>query len=821
MAAAAARVSIPAAVRRTIQNIKEIAGGHTDEEVYAVLRECNMDPNETTDRLLSQGAFHEVRRKRDKKKENSKESTDARWRAGMQGRGGKGGWGNSSRQPSNSTDLTGRNAPVEKEIEVNPNVDKCSSSLPVNPNTDTKMCTSISSLSGGQSNGSSEPVVSMEKNSLVMGQLQISDSKGISDLERTPEKLVMALGPDVRLSLIQSTPSISGECIPASDPELTPPPESHSHGETGSTKHALATQLAAREKVVSNDVSTALQGTSRPSGSSSIAVPSGSSRPSSSCSSRAQQLIGVQKVVPNKEWKPKSTNKPAHAENVICDKVLSLETISQSILASDSIHKEDTTSGVDKKQSDSHLSDRQHVIIPDHLQVAESEKYGLSFGSFGACFEKATSVSKDSESEKCSTPHCESSQDADEAVDEPVASHQGVSSTVEMAAEPDLQQLPVETADNILPQKVDSSSSTPEAAESDQSNDPVASHVPQDSVETTTSYLPPQSHGDQTPLETSESQVQQANDFSAGYYAQLYRPIADFDGRISPFTASGAAVKYGSLPVMPTQTGHAQEGINSFVLPSVGSTPLATPTPGAVPSSVSIPQQPLQLFRQPLGVLPPYPGYIPYSQYPLYVPPPHPLTHFMGNAVFPQPPSTGGMYPPVSSAVAPPAKYATNTYKPGANNGTQAHAGNPGAYGTYDSSPSVYTNNAVVASGTSVENDDISGSQYKETNVYIAGQQNEGSAVWISAPGRDISGLQPSSYYGLTLQGQHLAFAPAQAGHGTFGGIYHPGQTMAGAAVHPLLQPPQAIAGVGGEMVGPPANGYQQPQRAQMNWPNY
>ncbi|BAF24623.1 Os09g0261400 [Oryza sativa Japonica Group] len=55
---AAARVSIPAAVRRTIQNIKEIAGGHTDEEVYAVLRECNMDPNETTDRLLNQVALY-------------------------------------------------------------------------------------------------------------------------------------------------------------------------------------------------------------------------------------------------------------------------------------------------------------------------------------------------------------------------------------------------------------------------------------------------------------------------------------------------------------------------------------------------------------------------------------------------------------------------------------------------------------------------------------------------------------------------------------------------------------------------------------------
>jgi hypothetical protein len=53
--AAAARVSIPAAVRRTIQNIKEIAGNHTDDEVYAALRECDMDPNETAQKLLHQG----------------------------------------------------------------------------------------------------------------------------------------------------------------------------------------------------------------------------------------------------------------------------------------------------------------------------------------------------------------------------------------------------------------------------------------------------------------------------------------------------------------------------------------------------------------------------------------------------------------------------------------------------------------------------------------------------------------------------------------------------------------------------------------------
>ncbi|RRT74523.1 hypothetical protein B296_00002254 [Ensete ventricosum] len=49
------RVSIPAGVRRTIQNIKEIAGNDSDDEIYALLKECGMDPNETAQKLLLQG----------------------------------------------------------------------------------------------------------------------------------------------------------------------------------------------------------------------------------------------------------------------------------------------------------------------------------------------------------------------------------------------------------------------------------------------------------------------------------------------------------------------------------------------------------------------------------------------------------------------------------------------------------------------------------------------------------------------------------------------------------------------------------------------
>lgn len=51
------RVSIPTSVRKMIENIKEITGNHSDDEIYAMLKECSMDPNETTQKLLLQGTF--------------------------------------------------------------------------------------------------------------------------------------------------------------------------------------------------------------------------------------------------------------------------------------------------------------------------------------------------------------------------------------------------------------------------------------------------------------------------------------------------------------------------------------------------------------------------------------------------------------------------------------------------------------------------------------------------------------------------------------------------------------------------------------------
>ncbi|XP_012569931.1 uncharacterized protein [Cicer arietinum] len=69
--------TIPPSSKKIVQSLKEILTNFPEHEIYAMLRDCNMDPNETVNRLLSQDPFHEVKSKREKKKEN-KDPTDYR-----------------------------------------------------------------------------------------------------------------------------------------------------------------------------------------------------------------------------------------------------------------------------------------------------------------------------------------------------------------------------------------------------------------------------------------------------------------------------------------------------------------------------------------------------------------------------------------------------------------------------------------------------------------------------------------------------------------------------------------------------------------------
>ncbi|GAV65182.1 DUF1296 domain-containing protein [Cephalotus follicularis] len=70
---------IPPAVKKVIENLREIVKDDhcTDSEIYSVLRDCAMDPNEAVHKLLSQDSFHEVKSKRERRKE-IKETQESR-----------------------------------------------------------------------------------------------------------------------------------------------------------------------------------------------------------------------------------------------------------------------------------------------------------------------------------------------------------------------------------------------------------------------------------------------------------------------------------------------------------------------------------------------------------------------------------------------------------------------------------------------------------------------------------------------------------------------------------------------------------------------
>ncbi|KAG5389447.1 hypothetical protein IGI04_030988 [Brassica rapa subsp. trilocularis] len=64
-------------VRKMIQSLKEIVNC-SDSEIYTMLVECHMDPNETVIRLISQDAFQEVKSKRNKNKDTKYQAESSR-----------------------------------------------------------------------------------------------------------------------------------------------------------------------------------------------------------------------------------------------------------------------------------------------------------------------------------------------------------------------------------------------------------------------------------------------------------------------------------------------------------------------------------------------------------------------------------------------------------------------------------------------------------------------------------------------------------------------------------------------------------------------
>ncbi|KAL0916104.1 hypothetical protein M5K25_013587 [Dendrobium thyrsiflorum] len=872
---AVSRVSIPNSVKKTIQNIKEIAGNHSDEEIYSMLKECSMDPNETAQKLLFQDTFHEVRRKRDKRKESNKEVADANWRPGPQGRVGRTVRGSHSSRYTFHDSGAGRNLSAVKGNGIAQFRDKdiTSSHHPVSTNykavsperrstaymsrsmvdlpnglskaerlsADDTSCSDDHSVEGTAvesktSRVSFQKKISAPNTNQVLSSITITSSAGVNTSELEP-----VLAPSLDVSIPASVGAVKQEANA----------DSVISQDGGGSVLSFVNERGSLEKkhsfvngrVSGNSVQ--VEGTQVPdaflSAPSNATVGTSSSRPSSNYGNRSQHASAPLKAGPMMEWKPKSTNvNPAPSSEVRSISGVDLSKGKEREAVSCFLHAADSVSSDISKEvlnlEDLCFSDAQHVIIPDHLQVPESERTGLSFGSFGSNFGLDMGLKIEPEKIKCPEEPSELSGDVDENVEQLPSCSRDESPVAEGNTYSDDRQL--EKTENHASSAVDILSNISPVADFEQSKEEVSmvTEASQRSIIHATPVYSnfgsaPQKIG--SPFSTFEGAdihardtarlpgfvVPQPIDPSTNYYASIYRPTAASDGRFSPFLLAGAVPKYnGNIAILPSQTSQSpQESGNSMVLSSTGPTPIVAQTPGVLQTSVAAGQQPVPVFRQPAGVhISHYqPNYNLYNQYfsPFYVPPPTAIHHFLGNAaIFPQQLPIGSQYPPpTATAGTTPVKYPVSQYKSATNSG-------PTAQGTYGMNPAGYS--SVVSGGNSTSSEDLSSSQFKENYVFIAGQQTEGSAVWISPPGRDISTLQAGSFYNVPSHGQPVAFAPTQAGHAAaFTGLYHPTQSLAAGSVHPLLHQSQAINGAS-EIAGPHGV-YHQPQRSsQINWVN-
>ncbi|XP_065862723.1 GBF-interacting protein 1-like isoform X2 [Euphorbia lathyris] len=766
----AARVKIPESVRQTILSIREITGKqHTDEDIYSVLQDCSMDPNDTTQKLLYLDTFHEVKRKRDKKKEKETSSTLSR--------GARSGRGNHSAKHVYADGAGMRNAIHQRENGVYQKTDRGSStSLPVKEKVksdatapETKASTVTPNGPSTLINGSSPGCVPHSpagKDVNVIHDISDDDVKKISSLSLLPSSAPDQM-PESVVQTQQGNPtspaipaSLSGVYSSASDPVL-PPSIARNPGAVGAIKREVRSQPSAVEQ---------------------------------------NPMLGNKHIPPIIESElPKNEKTASTIIYPVKEKTTKLkaaeindlsETPKQSLPSHDSLLAIVPASSVDdmpsSKESDAPLKvvsseDAQiektsillpeqtiangHVIFPDHFKVPEAVKSGLTFGSFDSISGPGTKCGSDNGCEVNSANAVGSSHENDETAREPSSSDQSITSTV-----------------------VDH----PDQLESSQVFDKL-----------------PKPESEAAP--TSDSKFDKA--------AQEIMLITE--GHQNPTIQIAPNYGYG---IMPMQAGHfvqfegheIQARDVSRVSGFVNENPTTSSSPNPSPSPTPPVQNPVAASPQPILFRPPYPpNYFPYGHYynPYFLPPMH---QFLTHNGLPQQPSAGNAYLGPTAA-APGMKFPVPQYKPGTSTGNPTPIGIQSLYGSYGGSPIGFNPGPPVTSGNSASNEDLSASQLKESQIYATGPLNDVSA-WISAPGQDVSSLHLNSLYHVTPQGQHLAFSPAQPGHGPYPGIYAPVQTIAApSTVNPHHQQTQGMSAAV-ETVGHPAGAYQQTQIAQMNW---
>ncbi|KAF8388757.1 hypothetical protein HHK36_025437 [Tetracentron sinense] len=845
---------LSARVRKTIQSIKEIVGNHSEADIYVMLKETNMDPNETAQKLLNQGESISCG-------EEEKGQEERGYKGPIEPRKhvehiGQGITSHTFLDRNARTRGYTRNALYDAGISrefriVRDNRVNQSTNREIKPashristSTDEQVISSVGeksstgTLSDQKNSGArnsdgqkSSQALNRPTDSLPRhaqdANLTGPQRKEISEETRaivpTSASQHQGLKPhdsQPSSATLASKHSVVGVYSSSSDPVHVPSPDSRSSGVVGAIKREVGVVGVRRQSSENSSKHSSVpsRSFSNPLSGNNISTSTESFRPSTAISKSDQpsQTAAPESVISSmpvsrsflsnqysskphqqlmghqKAPQPNMEWKPksSRKSSIVSPEVIGTAAIPVSTPTDNSRESKTETAQLQERLSRVNVLENQHVIIPQHLRVPEADRTQLTFGSFGAGFDSTQSLASGFQAIG-SAEESSAEPSAGESVSIPAASSDDASGGDEV--------------DLLDEQARNSRSDSPASAAA--SEHPVPNRKESSSPRHSENYADIGLVRNDSPL-YSPLEPQQQQDPPGLPSFSAYDPQTGYD---VPFFRSAMEEN-----VRGHSLSSSQEGLNFHAANSIPSSPIAMVQQQQQQMAQMYPQVHVSHFA----------NVMPYRQFlsPVYVPP-MAMPGYSSNPAYAHP-SNGSSYLMMPGGsphlTASGLKYGTQQFKP-------VPTGSPTGFGNF-TSPAGYAINAPGAVGGATGLEDSTRIKYKEGNIYIPNPQAETSEMWIQNP-RELQGLQSAQYYNMPAQAPHATYLPSHTGHTSFNAaaqsthmqyptLYHPPQQATIANPHHMVPSMGGNVGVGMAAAAPGAQvgAYQQPQLGRLNW---
>ncbi|KAG5622209.1 hypothetical protein H5410_007427 [Solanum commersonii] len=812
--------SIPAGSRKMVQSLKEIVNC-PEPEIYAMLKECNMDPNEAVNRLLTQDTFHEVKSKREKRKE-SKDTTESRPRGAISssGRGSRGG---AERYVGRGGSESTKPIPGYRK-ENGSNTSNLTSTLGVSGSNISRRATTISDIAANESKKSAPAAVDgvssvCETSSGyqptwggVPGQVSMAD---IVKMGRPQSK-------------VPSAPNVSHHNVNANQNHIQGLPSGASHQNTQwSDDHTTKVSEVHREpQHLSTDEEWPLIEPPSVASQTSISEPPADSELHPDPANLSYDRINHQNEIdevqgtdnctienlgspPSRRLQEDNAGGASIYENDLYGYQNQSHTFDHQQVedVNDSVSSVAANLQQLNAQDDGGVppeGDGPSVVIPDHLQVQTADCSHLSFGSFGS------GIGGSFSGPLASAPVTSTLEDAAKEVDGSSVGHSG-SRASEYYGDESLRHASESNLyhrTNVSSVNYDSSSaSQPEPLTSETNEQEnqysypssAAGYTYESAQQLTATFSQPQTSSQMQNLTPFSNVMAFTNSLPSTLSAANVHTGRETDLSYLPFSATQAmAMKYGSsVSSIGGSTISMPESLKSAGFPSAQSTQ-QTLSGTSVTTGPTVPQHlAVHPYNQPTLPLGPFGNMISY--------PFMPQSYTYMPSAFQQPFAGNSNYHQSLAAVLPQYKNSASVSSlPQPASVASAYGG----FGNTASIPGNFPMNPPAApSGTNLSYDDMLSSQYKDTNHLMSLQQSENSAMWLHGPGsRTMSAVPANTYYAFQGQNQQSSgFRHAQQplqNHGSLGypNFYH---SQAGISLEHQQQNPRD-GSLGGGSQGQP-----------------